>query len=304
MKRYWFCMAGLVAVATGCGEKLPVDLAPNIDRAQLIRAEIDTGGAVEKTAEVLVEPQGWATLTGTFKVAGAPPTESPLKPTSDLNVCAPGGKAPVAGTIQVGAGGGLANVLIFLTTEAPKDAGDKWEHPDYAAARAATLPNPFDQKDCLFLSRIFPMRATQKVMVKNSDPVGHNANIQPKSRAKPENLLIPAGQSLPYAPGNYTDDPFPVACSIHPWMKAWMISRPNPYFAVTDENGKFTIENLPAAPGLKLEFRAWHELPGFLGKVTVDGEPETWKKGRFLIELNPEATQDKDLEVTIDATEL
>lgn len=297
--RWWMSLALLTLV--GCGPELPVDLAPNLERAQLIRAELDTGAAAVETAPTLVEPEGWATLSGTFKIVGVPPVEDPLKVTSDLGTCAPGGKMPVAGTIEIGSDGGLANVLVFLSTETPAD-DPKWEHPDYAASKEATLDDPFDQKNCLFLSRIYPMQATQTVMVKNSDPVGHNANIQPKSGARPSNLLIPAGQALPYEPNGSTDAPFPVACSIHPWMKSWMISRPNPYYAVSDKSGKFTIANLPAAPGLKLEFRGWHERPGFLQKVTVDGEVVTWKKGRFELELEPGAT--KELEIIIDASAL
>jgi predicted small lipoprotein YifL len=300
MKLRCLTVAALLLPLAGCGSKLPINLPPNMERADLIRAQLDTGGAAAATGPVLVEPQGWATLTGTFKVIGTPPAEEPLKPTSDLGVCSPGGKAPVAGTVQVGGDGGLANVLVFLTTTAPADAGDKWEHPDYATDKEASVSHPFDQKNCLFLSRIFPMRSTQTIMVKNSDSVGHNANIQPKSGAKPENLLIPGGQSLPYKPGGFTDAPFPVACSIHPWMKAWMISRPNPYFAVSDSSGAFKIANLPAAAGLKLEFRGWHEKPGYLKEITVDGTPAKWKQGKFLVELEPGAT--KNLEITIDAS--
>ncbi len=291
----------LLAVAAGCGPQLPVNLAPNLKRAELIRAEIDTGGASTAAGPVLVEPTGWASLTGTVKLVGAPVAEDPLKVTQDLGTCAPGGKAPVAGTVQVGGDGGLANVLFFLTTATPTD-DPKWEHPDFAESKEAVLPRPFDQKACLFLDRIYPMRATQTVVVKNSDNVGHNANIQPKSGAKPENFTIPGGQSVNYKPGGATNDPFPVSCSIHPWMKSWMMSRPNPYFGVSDSSGTFKIANLPAAPGLKLEFRGWHERPGYLQKVTVDGQAVTWKKGRFEIELEPGAT--KNLEITIDATEL
>lgn len=292
----------LLAVAAGCGPQLPVNLAPNMKRAELIRAEIDTGGSAAAAAgPALVEPTGWATLTGTIKLVGAAPAEDPLKVTQDLGTCAPGGKAPVAGTVQVGADGALANVLLFLTTSTPAD-DPKWEHPDYAANKEATVAHPFDQKNCLFLERIFPARATQTIIVKNSDNVGHNANIQPKSGAKPENFTIPGGQSVNYTPGGATNDPFPVSCSIHPWMKAWMITRPNPYFAVSDKTGAFKIDNLPAAPGLKLEFRGWHERAGYLQKVTVDGQPVTWKKGRFELELEPGAT--KNLEITIDATAL
>ena len=35
-------------------------------------------------------------------------------------------------------------------------------------------------------------------------------------------------------------------CDIHPWMSAWVGVLDHPYFAVTDAEGKFEIENLPA----------------------------------------------------------
>jgi hypothetical protein len=297
-----WCLTLAAVCAAGCGSRLPVDLAPNMERARLIRHDIDSGAAAAlASGPTLVEPTGWATLTGTFKLLGAPPVEDPLRVTSDFATCAPGGMAPAEGTIKVGPDGGLANVLVFLTTEAPAEVPG-WEHPDYEADREALRTAPFDQKTCIFLSRIYALRATQSVTVKNSDNVGHNANIQPRSGARPANFTIPGGQSAVYEPKGATNDPFPVTCSIHPWMKAWMISRNNPYFAVTDETGAFKIENLPAAAGLKLEFRGWHERGGYLQKVTVDGQAVQWKRGRFEVELTPGDA--KHLEITIDASVL
>lgn len=299
--RFW-CVLSLLVLATGCGSQLPADVAPNLERARRIRTEIDAGGAGAAAATaVTVEPTGWATLTGTFKIVGTPPVDEPVKPTQDLATCAPGGKAPVPGTMLVSGDGGVANVLVFLTTKAPAEAAEKWEHPDFVAQKDATLTTPFDQKECIFLSRIFPLRSTQSVQVKNSDNVGHNANIQPKGGATPQNFTIPGGQAVLYKPGGAEDAPFPVSCSIHPWMKSWMISRDNPYFAISDASGAFKIENLPAAEGLKLEFRGWHERANFLQNVTVDGEPVAWKKGRFEVELVPGET--KNLEITIDASQ-
>jgi hypothetical protein len=301
MHRTFWIVSVTALAAIGCGPKLPVNRAPNMVRANLIRADIDAGGAAAAAGPVLVEPTGWATLTGRFKVNGTPTPDQPLKVDKDQNVCAPGGMAPVPGTVLLSGDGGLKNVLVFLSTNTPVD-DPKWEHPDYAADKEATLKHPFDQKNCLFLDRIYSMRATQTAIVKNSDSVSHNANIQPRSGAKVENSNIVPGGSFTYKPGGATNDPFPVSCAIHPWMKAWMMSRPNPYFAVTDADGNFKIENLPAAPGLKLEFRGWHERCGFIGTVTVDGQAATWKKGRFDLELEPGAT--KNLDITLDAAVL
>jgi hypothetical protein len=58
-------------------------------------------------------------------------------------------------------------------------------------------------------------------------------------------------------------------CDQAPWADGWIIVRNNPYMAVTDEQGTFTIPNLP--PG-EWEFRAWHERRGFITH---------WPKGLF-----------------------
>jgi len=50
-----------------------------------------------------------------------------------------------------------------------------------------------------------------------------------------------------------------VKCNQHPWMKAYVGVLKHPYFAVSAENGSFTIANVP--PGTYTVV-AWHEGPG------------------------------------------
>ena len=47
-----------------------------------------------------------------------------------------------------------------------------------------------------------------------------------------------------------------VQCGIHPWMRAYVAVLDHPFFAVTDEQGRFEIRDLP--PG-KVTVRVWHE---------------------------------------------
>lgn len=51
--------------------------------------------------------------------------------------------------------------------------------------------------------------------------------------------------------------------------------------AVTDKEGRFTIENLPLG---KHEFRLWHELPGAMHSFAIDNGPMI-KKGRVATEI-------------------
>ena len=59
-------------------------------------------------------------------------------------------------------------------------------------------------------------------------------------------------------------------CNIHPNMAAYVMAVDSPYFAVTDENGAFTIAGVP--PGT-YTYHAWR--PGgqaLTGSITVDGD--------------------------------
>ncbi|MFM9117013.1 MAG: hypothetical protein ACKOU6_12730, partial [Planctomycetota bacterium] len=142
-------------------------------------------------------------------------------------------------------------------------------------------------------------QSSQPILIKNSDPVGHNTSFSPRKNPA-FNLTIPSGQSLMYAPKVEEDQPFSVACSVHPWMKSWMMLRNNGYFAVTKADGTFEIPNLPA--GVDLEFRVWQEKLTFVQKVNVNGKPEKWSKGRFKQRLT--AGEPFKLDVVIDGSTL
>ena len=75
-----------------------------------------------------------------------------------------------------------------------------------------------------------------------------------------------------------------VRCDAHVHMSAWIMAIEHPYFAVTDENGSFKLENIP--PGT-YKVIAWHEpwkLKGkdkggrLLGREVVD--LEAYEAGR------------------------
>ena len=59
----------------------------------------------------------------------------------------------------------------------------------------------------------------------------------------------------------------PFKCNVHPWMKAYVGVLSHPFFAVTGDDGSFTLKGLP--PG-DYTLEAWHEKLGTQEiKVTV-----------------------------------
>jgi hypothetical protein len=57
------------------------------------------------------------------------------------------------------------------------------------------------------------------------------------------------------------DLPISFKCDIHPWMNAKCWAMDHPYIARTDEDGKFTIANVPT--GVELQVVGWHEGAGY-----------------------------------------
>ena len=64
-------------------------------------------------------------------------------------------------------------------------------------------------------------------------------------------------------------EPFYIKCDVHPWMRSWVLVSDHPYFSVTDKNGNFSIEGIPAGT---YEVICWQEKfkkKAIIDKVTV-----------------------------------
>lgn len=287
---------------TGCGgSHIPPDISPNLVAATEIRKELKTAGGTAKVEEVQIEfGNQFATLRGTFTLNGSAPQNPTLNVNKDVAVCNPSGGAVVNDLVIVGPNNGLANVLIYA------DVPNEWCH-ETMVGNTDTVE--FDQKNCLFLDRIFPMQTTQKLMILNSDTVGHNASLTPGNRSNPSfNQTIASNGSVPYGTGTtlrQEKTPFPVSCSVHPWMQSFIIFRSNGYFSVTGEDGSFELPNLPA--GVPVKVTVWHEasrsVPGKEVSVEPAGIAEGWnKRGTFTINLAPDSQT--ELNVAINSSAL
>lgn len=205
---------------------------------------------------------GWAegagTVSGVVTFDGNPPTAELLVKKGDASkkdaaVCA-AQDVPSEELVINKDNKGIANVFIYLD-KAP--AGAKFDKP-------AGKEVVFDQVGCRFIPHALLVQVGEKALVKSSDSIGHNTRTAPL-RNNPFNQTIGAndraGIDLKYTKAE--KQPIEVKCDFHPWMKAYHLVLDHPYMAVTDADGKFTIENMP--PG-KHEFKIWHEKKGYLDR--------------------------------------
>jgi plastocyanin len=219
--------------------------------------------ALALSAGVGIGSVAMAEVTGTAKLDGKAP-DMPKIDMSAVAQCAQQHGTPVSQeTVVVGKDNGLANVVVSIKKEEGVDLpGDVPKQP-------AVL----DQKGCQYTPHVVVCMVGQQLQVKNDDPFLHNVHTLPEknegeNKAQPN---IDPGQKLktPKEP-----EYIRVKCDVHPWMGAWIAVIDNPYFAVSDKDGKFTLPK--GLPDGDYTVHAWHEKYGEQdGKVTVkDGKGE------------------------------
>jgi len=220
----------------------------------------------------------WGSLKGRFLVDGTPTKPTDLLVNKD-QFCID--HKPSNDSLVVGKDNTLANVAVFLRPQLGKKVDI---HPDYEAKFKE--PVVLDNHFCTFKPHIVLARVGQKIVVKNSDPppVGHNTNIELFSF----NQTVPSNDKVELKDTTAYPLPRPIACGIHPWMKAHLLSLEHPYMATSGEDGAFEIKNIPAGTN---EFQFWHELPGNLKNTKFKGGT-TDARGRAKLKIEAGKTLD------------
>jgi hypothetical protein len=182
-------------------------------------------------------------LRGVVRYAGSlRPAPSPV--TKDAKVC---GQSQPDESLQVSASGGLHGAVVSLV-EAPLDA-------PAGPSRELTL----DQQECRYRPHILAARVNDTLLALNSDSLLHNVRGTRPDGRTPFNVAMPLrGMRRAFAltePGLIQ-----VGCDAgHTWMTAYVHVFPHPFFAVTDEEGRFA---LPALRAGSYALRIWHERLG------------------------------------------
>jgi hypothetical protein len=144
--------------------------------------------------------------------------------------------------------GGLANVFIYVKSGLP--AGGKYTAPP--------TPVSLDQSGCLYHPRVLGLMVNQSLEIKNSDNVLHNIKAVPKKN-RGFNISQPSAGMKTSRTFAVPEMELPLECNVHGWMHAKAFVMENPFFAVTGEDGSFSIKGLPAGT---YTLEAWHEKFG------------------------------------------
>ena len=185
-----------------------------------------------------------ASLTGIVRLGGAlPPTEQ-IVVDKDTEAC---GDTLESQTVIVGSSKGIANAIVTIEGI---NAGKA-----IPTADSLFVAN----RGCQFVPRVQVVQVGSRVDIRNDDGVLHNVHAMLGGTESLFNIALPTKDLHVYKdfakPGLVE-----IACDAgHTWMRAYVLVTDHPYYAITGNDGAFTIPDVP--PGT-YTVRVWHEALG------------------------------------------
>ena len=180
-------------------------------------------------------------------------------------------------SLIVGAGGGIANVLVWLRTYGASPVGPPKQLP---AVRIIAAPRRFEPHVRAFwIVRPLEWVNGQEAEAANFTwqplrGMAWNVTLNPRER---QQIVVREGESLPVK----------LTSQLHPGMSAYILPLEHPYFAVTDDDGRFEIPNLPVG---NWDFAMWHERAGRLPS-------DRFPTGRFQLAIEPGRNDLRDVRI-------
>ena len=212
-------------------------------------------------AVFIVSPQGMpapagGTISGKVTLSGTAPKPKPLDLSKEPECVKMRASDPMfPENVVVGPGNMLRNVVVYIS------GGSMDQEP------VPSNSVVYDQQGCHYATHVLAFRVGQEVKISNSDPFSHN--IHPMAKVNREwNKMQPPG-TPPFTYSYEHEEFIHIKCNIHPWMEGYFAVMRTSHFAVTGEDGRFTLPDLP--PGHYV-VTAWHETYGTqTQEITVTG---------------------------------
>ncbi|MPZ77332.1 MAG: hypothetical protein GEU77_12500 [Deltaproteobacteria bacterium] len=195
-----------------------------------------------------------ATVTGQVRFIGPPAKLAPVKVSKDQDYC---GAVLPNETYLIDSDGGLKNVVVFIESA-----------PAGAIADPQKL-NLIENNGCRYAPRVLAMQKGERLTIKNNDPKLHIPHSYLHERTV-FMLSLPFKSTVLEATRKIRKPGvLKLVCDTHAWMLGFLHVFDHPFFAVTDELGRFSISHIPAGT---YTLKAWHEEAGIASQEMTVSE--------------------------------
>ena len=241
-------------------------------------------GAVSNRATSSRISGGRGSLTGRVHLTHNPPPEIPYDVTGSPECRHLADDPPTTQNYVLSPDGGLSDVLVWLKPDPPREMV---VDPAPQTKIELTFTN------CELQPRSVAILPWYSVRIRNSDATKHVLQIRVADNFAPmtEVALSPGAvlDKHPFKLFGTTNRLFmSLRCGLHPWEQAYVSFARTPYVAITDSEGRYVINHVPAGT---YQVEAFHRLAtgakGIAGEVKIDaGVARPWNVG-----LQPRAPQ-------------
>ena len=203
---------------------------------------------------------GSASITGSVKFSGTAPAKERIKMDADPQCALQHPDAVYKETVALNANGTLKNVFVHIT-----------KGLEGRAFPAPTQAVKMEQRGCMYSPHVLGVQANQPFEIVNDDATLHNVNCKPVNN-KPFNIAQPVKGMKSTKTFTTPEVMVKCICNVHPWMASFVGVVDHPYYAVTGEDGRFTLAGLPAG---QYTIEAWQEALGTQTQTVTVGDGDT-----------------------------
>ncbi|MHC4939106.1 MAG: carboxypeptidase regulatory-like domain-containing protein [Planctomycetota bacterium] len=248
MVRYLLLLLMLASFTACGGSEEPAKTGSGSGAAEMEEEEEEGGVSLRQT---YAADKATGSIAGSVKWEGTAPKRRAIDMGADkyCEKCYEGQDKPRSETAVVGANGEFANVFVYIKADGLKG----WKFPKGTATRV------IDQLNCRYIPHVIGAQVGDELNVKNSDSTMHNIHANPKDGGDDWFNQGQPNKGDVYKTTIDTAGFFRMKCDVHGWMTNYICVLNHPLFAVTGEDGKFTIPNVPAGTYTLV---AWHEKYG------------------------------------------
>lgn len=232
-----------IKAITGCAVlALAVGVAPTLASASLPASPI--------ADYTVINVSNGGMIAGRITLSSIPELVRDVAVSADTHIC---GDRAVDPSTAVGPNAELGGAFVYLEGV---EAGKAFD----------PAPAAIDNQGCVYVPYVQGAPVGGELEVVNSDTALHNVHVH-FGRRTLWNIALPlkgfkVPKTLPDRPGILH-----IACDVHEWMKSVIYLVENPYFATTDAEGNFSLDEVPAGTYTMV---VWHKRFGEIRQqVTV-----------------------------------
>lgn len=235
------------------------------------------------------------TIKGQAIWKGPIPTLPPLKVFADLDTCGTRVPSPVLqvdSTTQ-----GVRQVLVYLErVDRGKAAKEK-----YRLAMGKSTADP-TTRSCQFQQQVFPFVRTSEVSMVNFEPILHNPHLFSNKHSSLFNIAMPtADREIETTLIRARGVGLHLQCDVHVHMNAWAAALDHPYFALTDQQGRFEISGIPPGAYTLVAWHAGYNIVKFVSSRAVYDDPHVIRQS---VEVTPNGQIEQRLEFPVRPVEV